>query len=149
MTNLDSKLKSKDIILPTKVHIIKAMVFPVVMYRCERWTIRKAECQRIDVFELWSWRRLLRVPWIVRKSNRSLLKEINPEYSLEVLILKLQYFCHLMQRANSLEKTRCQERLGKDPMLGKIGKRPDARKDWEKTRCQERLKAKGEGDHRG
>ena len=107
MTNLDSKLKSKDIILPTKVHIIKAMVFPVVMYRCERWTIRKAECQRIDVFELWSWRRLLRVPWIVRKSNRSLLKEINPEYSLEVLILKLQYFCHLMQRANSLEKTRC------------------------------------------
>ena len=115
MTNLDSKLKSKDIILPTKVHIIKAMVFPVVMYRCERWTTKKAECQRIDVFELWSWRRLLRVPWIVRKSNRSLLKEINPEYSLEVLILKLQYFCHLMQRANSLEKT---------PMLGKIeGKR--------------------------
>ena len=107
MTNLDSKLKSKDIILPTKVHIIKAMVFPVVMYRCERWTIKKAECQRIDVFELWSWRRLLRVPWIVRKSNRSLLKEINPEYSLEVLILKLQNFCHLMQRANSLEKTRC------------------------------------------
>ena len=115
MTNLDSKLKSKDIILPTKVHIIKAMVFPVVMYRCERWTTKKAECQRIDVFELWSWRRLLRVPWIVRKSNRSLLKEINPEYSLEVLILKLQYFCHLMQRANSLEKT---------PVLGKIeGKR--------------------------
>ena len=83
MTNLDSKLKSKDIILPTKVHIIKAMVFPVVMYRCERWTTKKAECQRIDVFELWCWRRLLRVPWIARRSNQSILKEINSKYSLE------------------------------------------------------------------
>jgi len=113
MTNLDSILKSRDITLPTKVHIVKAMVFPVAMYGCESWTIKKAECRRIDAFELWCWRRLLRVPWTVRRSSRSILKEINPEYSLEGLILKLkfQYFGYLMWRANSLEKTL---------MLGKI-----------------------------
>ena len=98
MTNLDSILKSRDITLPTKVCLVKAMVFPTVMYRCESWTIRKAERQRIDVFELWCWRRLLRVPWTPRRSNQSILKEINPEYSLEGLMLKLklQYFGHLM-----------------------------------------------------
>ena len=107
MTNLDSILKSRDIISPTKVHIVKAMVFPVVMYRCESWTIKKAEGCRIDAFELWRWRRLLRVPWTARRSNQSILKEINPEYSLEGLMLKpkLQYFGHLMRRADSLEKT--------------------------------------------
>ena len=105
MTNLDSILKSRDITLPTKVHLVKAMVFPVVMYGCESCTIKKAERRRIDVFELWCWRRLLRVPWIARRSNQSILKEINPEYSLEELMLKLQYFGHLMQRTNSLEKT--------------------------------------------
>ena len=107
MTNLDSSLKSRDITLPTKVHIVKAIVFPVVMYRCESWTIKKAEHQRIDTFELWCWRRLLRVPWTARRSNQSILKEINPEYSLEglMLTLKLQYFGHLMLRADSLEKT--------------------------------------------
>ena len=105
MTNLDSVLKSKDITLPTKVHTVKTMVFPVVTYGCESWTVRKVECPRIDAFELWSWRRLLRVPWTVR-SNQSILKEINPEYSLEgvLLKLKLQYFAHLMQRADSLER---------------------------------------------
>ena len=98
MTNLDSVLKSSDITLPTKVHLVKAMVFPVVLYGCERWTIKKAEHQRIDVFKLWCWRRLLRVPWIARRSNQSILKEINFEYSLEELMLKLkvQYFGHLM-----------------------------------------------------
>ena len=107
MTNLDSTLKSRDIILQTKVHTIKAMFFLVVMYRCERWTRKKAECQSIDAFKLWHWRRLLRVPWTARRSNQSILKELNPEYSLEELILKLklQYFGHLMQRADSLEKT--------------------------------------------
>ena len=111
----NSILKSKDFTLPTKVHIVKAMVFPVVMYGCELWTIKKAECQRIDAFELWCWRGLLRVPWAARTSNQSILKEINSEYSLEGLILKLQYFGHLMQKADSLEKTL---------MLGKIeGKR--------------------------
>ena len=105
MTNLDSGLKSGDITLLTKV-LVKAMVFPVVMYRCERWTIKKAECQRTDAFELWCWRRLLRAPWTARRSSQSILKEINPEYSLERLMLKLmlQYFGHLMQRADSLEK---------------------------------------------
>ena len=98
-------VKSRDITLPTKVRIVKAVVFPVVMYRCESWTIRKAECLRIDAFELWYWRRLLRVPWTAGRYNQSILKEINPEYSLERLMLKLQYFGHLMQRANSLEKT--------------------------------------------
>ena len=104
---LDSILKSRDITLPTKVHLVKAMVFPVVMYGFESWTIKKAQRQRIDAFELWCWRRLLRVPWIVRRSNQSILKEISPEYSLKGLMLKLklQYFGHLMQRTDSLEKT--------------------------------------------
>ena len=114
MTNLDSTLKSRDIILSTKVHLIKAMVFPVVMYGCERWTIKKAERRRIDAFELWCWKRLLRVPWTARRSNQSVLKEIRPGCLLEGLILKLQLqylFGHLMQRADSFEKTL---------MLGKI-----------------------------
>ena len=115
MTNLDTILKSRDITLTTKVHIFKAMVFLVVMYGCESWTIKKAECQRTDAFELWCWRRLLRVPWTAGRSNQSILKEINPEYSLEELMLKLklrlQYFGHLIRRADSLEKTL---------MLGKI-----------------------------
>ena len=107
MTNLDSILKSRDITLPTKVHLVKAMVFPVVMYRCESWTVKKAECRRIDAFELWCWRRLLRVPWTARRSNQSILKEIKPRISLEgmMLKLKLQYFGHLMRRVDSLEKT--------------------------------------------
>ena len=107
MTNLDSILKSRDIILPTKVHLVKAMVFPVVIYGCESWIIKKAEHQRIDAFEPWCWRRLLRVPWTARRSNQSILKEISPEYSLEGLMLKLQlqYFGYLMQRTDSLEKT--------------------------------------------
>ena len=106
MTNLDSIFKTRDITLPTEVLIVKTMVFPVVMYGCESWTIKKAERQRADAFELWCWQRLLRVPWTERRSNRSILREINPEYSLEglVLKLKLQYFGHLMQRADSLEK---------------------------------------------
>ena len=113
MTNLDSILKSRDITLPTKVRLIKAMVFPVVIYGCESWTIKKAECQRTDAFELWFWKRLLRVPWTARGSNQSILKEIGPECSLEGLMskLKLKYFGHLMQRADSFEKTL---------MLGKI-----------------------------
>ena len=107
MTNLDSILKSRDITLSTKVRLVKAMVFPVVMYGCESWTIKKAECWRIDAFELWCWRRLLRVPWIAKRSNQSILKEISPGCSLEGLMLKLklQYFGHLMGRADSLEKT--------------------------------------------
>ena len=107
MTNLDSILKSRDITLPTKVHLVKATVFSVVMYGCESWTIKKAEHQRIDVFELWYWRILLRVPWTARKSSQSLLKKISPEYSLEGLMLKLklQYFGQLMRRTDSLEKT--------------------------------------------
>ena len=107
MTNLDSILKSRDITLPTKVCLVKALVFPVVMYGCESWSIKKAECQRIDAFELWCWRRLLRVPWTAKKSNQSILNEMNPDYSLEVLMmkLKLQYFGHLMQRTESLAKT--------------------------------------------
>ena len=113
MTNLDGILKSKDITLPTKVRLVKAMVFPVVMYQCESWTIKKAECRRIDAFELWCWGRLLRVPWTANRSNQSILKEISPKYSLEGLMLKLKllYFGHLMQRTDSLEKT---------PMLKKI-----------------------------
>ena len=107
MTNLDSILKSRDIILSTKAHLVKAMVFPVVMYGCESWTIKKVEHWRTDVFELWYWRRLLRVPWTARRSNQSILKEISPEYSLEGLMLKLklQYFGHLIRRTDSLEKT--------------------------------------------
>ena len=113
MTNLDSILKSRDITLPTKVRLVRAMVFPVVMCGCESWTIKKAEHRRIDAFELWCWRRLLRVPWTARRSNQSILKEISPEYSLEGLMLKLrlQHFGHLMGRTHSLEKTL---------MLGKI-----------------------------
>ena len=124
MINLDSILKSRDITLLTKVRLVKAMVCPVVMYGCESWTVKKAKCRRIDAFELWCWRRLLRVPRTTRRSNQSFLKEISPEYSLEELMLKLklQYFGHLMQRTDSLEKTL---------------------KDWE------RLKAEGEGDDRG
>ena len=123
MTNLDSILKSRDITLPTKVHLVKAMFFPVVMYGCESWTIKQAECWRIDAFETWCWRRLLRVPWTARRSNQSSLKEISPGYSLEGLMLKLkfQYFGHLIQRADSLKKT---------PMLRKI-------------------EGRGEGDDRG
>ena len=107
MTNLDSILKIRDVTLPTKVCLVKVMVFPVVMYRCESWTIKKAECQRTGAFELWCWRRLLRVPWTARRSNQSILQEINPEYSLVGLMLKLklQYFGHLMRGTDSLEKT--------------------------------------------
>ena len=105
MTNLDSIFKSRDITLPTKVRLVKAMVFPVVMYGCESWTVKKAECQRIDAFELWCCRRLLRVPWTARRSNQSILKEISPGISLEGTMLKLQYFGHLMRRVDSLEKT--------------------------------------------
>ena len=107
MTNLDSILKSKDITLPTKVHLVKAMVFPVVMYGCENWTVKKAECRRIDAFELWCWRRLLRVPWTARRSNQSILKEVSPGISLEgmMLKLKLQYFGLLIRSDDSLEKT--------------------------------------------
>ena len=125
MTNLDSILKSRDVTLPTNVHLVKAMVFPVVMYGCESWTIKKAECQRIDAFELWCWRRLLRVPWTARRSNQSILKEISPGCSLEGLMLKLklQYFGYLMRRADSFEKTL---------MLGKIeGRR---RRRWQRMR---------------
>ena len=125
MTNLDSILKSRDITLSTKVRLVKAMVFPVVMYGCESWTINKAECRRTDVFELWCWRRLLRVPWTARRSNQSILKEISPGCSLEGLMLKLklQYFGHLMGRADSFEKTL---------MLGKIeGRR---RRGWQRMR---------------
>ena len=123
MTNLDSIFKSRDIAFPTKVRLIKAMVFPVVMYGCEIWTVKKAECRRIDAFELWCWRRLLRVPWTARRSNQSILKETGPGCSLEGLMLKLklQYFGHLMRRIDSLERTL---------MLGRTG-------------------AGGEGDNRG
>ena len=116
MTKLDSILKSRDITLPTKVRLVKAMVFPVVMYGCESWTVKKAECQRIDAFEVWCWRRLLRVPWTARRSNQSILREISPGCSLKGLMLKLklQYFGYLMQRVDSLEKTL---------MLGGIGSR--------------------------
>ena len=123
MTNLDSILKSRDITLPTKVHLVKAMVFPVVTYGCDSWTIKKAERRRIDAFELWCWRRLLRVHWTARRSNQPIVKEISPKYSLEGLILKLkfQYFGHLMQRTDH----------------------------WKSPWCWERLKAGGEGDNRG
>ena len=125
MTNLDSILKSRDITLPTKVRLVKAMVFPAVTYGCESWTVKQAECQRIDAFELWYWRRLLRVPWTARRSNQSILKEISPEYSLEGLMLKLklQYFGHLVQKADSFEKTL---------MLGGIG----GRRSWGRQRMR-------------
>ena len=125
MTNLDSIFKSNDTALPTKVHVVKAMIFPVVMYECESWTIKKGEHQRIDAFELWCWRRFLRVLWTARRSNQSILKEVNTEYPLEGLMLKLklQYFGHLMQRGNSSEKTM---------MMGKTeGKR---RRGWQRMR---------------
>ena len=118
MINLDSAFESRDITLPTKVYIVKAMVFPVVMYRCESSTIRKAEHQRIDAFELWFWRRLLRVPWTAGRSNQSILKEVNSDYSLEGLMPKLQYFGHLIQRADSLEKNMM---LGKTALLLRTG----------------------------
>ena len=126
MTKLDSILKSRDVTLPTKVRLIKSMVFPVVMYGCESWTVKKAKCQRIDAFEPWCWRRLLRVPWTARRSNQSILKEISPGCSLEGLMLKLklQYFGHLMRRVDSLEKTL---------MLGGIGGR--RRGGRQKMRC--------------
>ena len=125
MTNLDSILKSRDITLPTKVRLVKAMVFPLVMYGCESWTVKKAEWQRIDAFELWCWRRLLRIPWTARRSNQSILKEVSPGYSLEGMMLKLkvQYFGHLMWRADSLEKTL---------MLGGIGGR--RKRGWQRMR---------------
>ena len=125
MTNLDSMLKSRDITLPTEVRLVKAMVFPVVMHGCESWTVKKAECRRIDAFELWCWRRLLRVPWTARRSNQSILREISPGCSLEGLMLKLklQYFGHFMQRVDSLEKTL---------MLGGIGGR--RRRGWQRMR---------------
>ena len=126
MTNLDSIFKSRDITLPTKVRLVKAMVFRVVMYGCESWTVKKAECRRIDAFELWCWRRLLRVPWTARRSKQSILKEISPGISLEemMLKLKLQYFGHLMRRVNSLEKTL---------MLGGTGGR--RRRGRQRMRC--------------
>ena len=126
MTKLDRILKSRDITLPTKVHLVKAMVFPVVMYGCESWTVKKAERQRIDAFELWCWRRLLRVPWNARRSNQSFLKKIGPEYSLERLMLKLklQYFCHLMRRADSWKR--------KTLVLGKTGSQ--RRRGWQRMR---------------
>ena len=126
MTNLHSILKSRDITLPTKVRLVEAMVFPLVMYECKSWTVKKAECQRIDAFELWCWRRLLWVPWIARRSNQSILKETSPGSSLEGLMLKLklQYFGHLMQRVDSLEKT---------VMLGGIGGR--RRRGGQRMRC--------------
>ena len=125
MTNLDSILKSRDITLPTKIHLVKAMVFPVVMYGCESWTVKKAECRRIDAFELWCWRWLLTVPWTARRSNQSILKEISPGISLEgmMLKLKLQYFDHFMRRVDSLEKTL---------MLGGIGGK--RRRGWQRMR---------------
>ena len=125
MTNLDSIFKSRDVTLPTRVHLVKAMVFSVVMYGCESWTIKKAECQIIDAFELWCWRRLLRVPWTARRSNQSILKAISPECSLEGLMLKLklQYFGHLMRRTDSFEKTL---------MLGKIA--GGRRRGWQRVR---------------
>ena len=129
MTNLDKILKSRDITLPTKIHLVKAMVFPVVMYGYDSWNVKKAECRRIDIFELWCWRRLLRVPWTARRSNQFILKEISPEYSLEGLMLKLklQYFDHLMGRTNSLKKTN-EFPIIFPMMLGKIeGRR---RREW-------------------
>ena len=129
MTNLDSIFKSRDITLPTKVRLVKAMVFPLVMYGCESWTVKKAECQRIDLFELWCWRRLLRVPWTARRSNQSILKEINPGICLEgmILKLKLQYFGHLMRRVDSLEKN---SDSGRDWGQGEKGTTEDEMAGW-------------------
>ena len=129
LTNLDSILKSRDITLTTKVHLVKAMVSPVVTYGCESWTVKKAECRRIDAFQLWCWRRLLTVPWTTRRSNQSILKEINPEYSLKGLMLKLklQYSGHLIQRADSLEKTLM---LGKSEGRKSSGETEDEMVEW-------------------
>ena len=151
MTNLDSILKSRDITLPTKARLVKAMVFPVVMYGCESWTIERAEHRRIDAFELWCWRRLLRVPWTARKSNQSILKEISPEYSLEGLMLKLklklQYSGHLMRRTDSLEKTmmvgkiECRQRRGRQRMKWLDGITDSNRHEFEQ--------ASGDGEGQG
>ena len=149
MTNLDSILKSRDITLPTKVHLVKAMVFPVVMYGCESWAIKKAEHQRIDAFELWCWRRLLRVPWPARRSNQSILKEIGPECSLEgmMLKLKLQYFGHLMRRTDSMEKALMLEKIESRRRIGMT--------EDEMVGCHHRLdghefkQAPGVGDRQG
>ena len=151
MTNLDSILKSRDITLPTKVRLVQAMVFPVAMYGCETWTVKKAEHQRIDAFELWCWRRLLRVPWTARKSNQSILKEISPEYSLEGLMLKLklklQYSGHLMRRTDSLEKTmmvgkiECRQRRGRQRMKWLDGITDSNRHEFEQ--------ASGDGEGQG
>ena len=136
MTSLDSVLKSRDITLVTRVHLVKGMVFPVVMYGCESWTVKKTEHRKIDAFELWCWRRLLRVPWTARRANQSILKEIGPEYSLEGLMLKLQYFGHLIRRTDSLEKTL---------MLGKIeGKR---RRGWKTIRWLDVITRKIKKNH--
>ena len=147
ITNLDSMLKSRDITLLTKVRLVKAMVFPVIMYRCESWTIKKAECGRIDAFELWFWRRLLWVPWTARRSNQSILKEISPEYSLEGLMLKLklQYFGHLMQGTDSLEKTLMLEKIE-----GRRGTTQDEMVGWNhQLNGHEFEEALGVGDGQG
>ena len=164
MTNLDSILKSRDITLPTKVRLVKAMVFPVVMYICESWTIKKADYRKIDAFKLWCWISLLRVPWTTRRSNQLILKEINPEYSLEglILMLKLQYFGHLMWRADSWKKTLMlgkiegRRRRGCQRMRWCWGWSPNNLATWceelthlKRPWCWERLKAGGKGDDRG
>ena len=148
ITNLDSVLKSRGITLLTKIHIVKAMVFPVITYSCESWTIKMAECQRIDALELWRWRRLLKVSWTARKSNQSVLREINSEYSLEELMLKLtlQYFGHLMRTDNSVENSRCWKRLREK----KKSVSEDEMAGWH-HRCNERElgKTPGDGERQG